>query len=68
MSYGTLKVHATPPAENNKANSALRALLAETLNISIRNVKITKGENSQRKVIAILNINNIIISVLLLTR
>lgn len=52
--YGeALKVRLTAPALENRANEALRRLLAECLNVSMAAVRIVAGEKSRTKRISI---------------
>jgi uncharacterized protein (TIGR00251 family) len=52
--YGeALKVRLTAPALENRANEALRRLLAECLNVPMAAVRIVAGEKSRTKRISI---------------
>ncbi|HXX44893.1 MAG TPA: DUF167 domain-containing protein [Candidatus Acidoferrales bacterium] len=46
---GALKVRLTAPPVDNRANDALRRLLAERLNVPISAVRIVAGEKSRTK-------------------
>ena len=46
---GALRVRLHAPPVDGKANSALIAWLADTLNISKRNVELVRGQTSKRK-------------------
>jgi len=46
---GALRVRLHAPPVDGKANSALMAWLADTLNISKRNVELVRGQTSKRK-------------------
>jgi len=46
---GALKVRLTAPPVNDRANDALRRLLAERLNVPISAVRIVAGEKSRTK-------------------
>jgi uncharacterized protein (TIGR00251 family) len=50
---GALKVRLTAPPVEDRANQALRELLAETLNVPVSAVKIVGGARSRRKRVAI---------------
>jgi len=50
---GTLKVRLTAPPVDDRANDALRRLLAESLNAPISAVRIVAGEKSRTKRVAI---------------
>lgn len=50
---GALKIRLTAPALENRANEALRRLLAERLNVPIAAVRIVAGEKSRSKRLAI---------------
>jgi uncharacterized protein (TIGR00251 family) len=55
--YGeALKVRLTAPALDNRANEALRRLLAERLNVQVAAVRIVAGEKSRTKRISIAGI------------
>jgi len=55
--YGeALKVRLTAPALENRANEALRRLLAERLNVQVAAVRIVAGEKSRTKRISIAGI------------
>ncbi|HVA72739.1 MAG TPA: DUF167 domain-containing protein [Candidatus Limnocylindrales bacterium] len=47
--HGALKVHLTAPPVDDRANEALRRVLAERLNVSVSAVKIRSGEKSRTK-------------------
>ena len=49
----SLKVRVTAPAEGGKANTAVIALLAETLGIPGTSIKIVSGSSKPRKIIEI---------------
>ena len=53
---GALKVRLTAPPVDNRANDALRRLLAERLNVAISAVRIVAGEKSRTKRIEIAGI------------
>lgn len=46
---GTLKVRLTAPPVEDRANEALRRLLAESLKVSVSAVRIVAGEKSRTK-------------------
>ena len=50
---GALKVRLTAPPVDNRANEALRRLLAERLNVPVSAVRIVAGEKSRTKRIEI---------------
>ena len=50
---GALKVRLTAPPVDDRANEALRGLLAESLNVPISAVKIVAGAKSRTKRVAI---------------
>ena len=50
---GTLRAAVTAPPENGKANEAVVALLATTLGLPKRGVRITQGLASRRKVVEV---------------
>jgi len=50
---GALKIRITAPASENRANEALRRLLAERLNVPIAAVRIVAGEKSRTKRVSI---------------
>jgi uncharacterized protein (TIGR00251 family) len=50
---GALKVRLTAPPVEDRANQALRRILAERLNVPIRAVRIVAGEKSRTKRVAI---------------
>jgi uncharacterized protein (TIGR00251 family) len=55
--YGeALKVRLTAPALENRANDALRRLLAERLNVQVAAVRIVAGEKSRTKRVSIAGI------------
>jgi len=47
--HGALKVHLTAPPVDNRANDALRRLLAQHLEIPVAAVRILSGERSRTK-------------------
>lgn len=53
MADGTLKVSVSAPPEEGRANRALIALLAETLGVSERQVRLTKGAGSRSKTVEV---------------
>ena len=53
---GALKIRVTAPALENRANEALRRLLAERLNVPMAAVRIVAGEKSRIKRVAIAGI------------
>jgi len=54
---GALKVKLTAPALENRANEALRRLLAERLNVPLAAVRIVAGEKSRAKRVAIAGVS-----------
>jgi uncharacterized protein (TIGR00251 family) len=50
---GALKVRLTAPPVDDRANEALRKLLAETLNVPVSAVRIVSGARSRTKRVAI---------------
>jgi hypothetical protein len=50
---GALKVRVTAPPVDEKANEALRRLLAARLNVPVSAVKIVAGEKSRNKRVAV---------------
>ena len=50
---GTLKVRLTAPPVEDRANQALRRLLAESLNVPVSAVRIIAGERSRTKRVSI---------------
>jgi uncharacterized protein len=50
---GALKVRLTAPPLDNRANEALRRLLAERLKVSVSAVRIVAGEKSRTKRVSI---------------
>ncbi|HKN62067.1 MAG TPA: DUF167 domain-containing protein [Candidatus Acidoferrales bacterium] len=50
---GALKVRLTAPPVEDRANEALRRILAERLNVPIRAVRIVAGEKGRTKRVAI---------------
>ena len=50
---GALRVRLTAPAVEDRANDALRRLLAESLNVPLSAVRIVAGEKSRSKHISI---------------
>jgi uncharacterized protein (TIGR00251 family) len=58
--YGSsLKVRVTAPAERGKANTAIEALIAETLEISPDRVRVVAGATSPRKVLEITGLSEV---------
>ena len=56
--YGeALKVRLTAPALENRANDALRRLLAERLNVPVSAVRIVAGEKNRNKRVAVAGVN-----------
>jgi uncharacterized protein (TIGR00251 family) len=53
---GALKVRLTAPPVDDRANEALRRLLAERLNVAISAVRIVSGGKSRNKKVAIVGI------------
>jgi hypothetical protein len=53
---GALKVHLTAPPVDDRANDALRRLLAKRLNVPVPAVRIVAGEKSRTKRISILGV------------
>ena len=49
----SLKIRVTAPAESGKANAAVMALLAETLDIPVNAMEIVSGISTPRKIIEI---------------
>ncbi len=47
------KLRVSAPAEAGRANDAVLALLAETLNVSRRDLELTSGQSSRDKVVAL---------------
>ena len=54
---GALKVRLTAPPVEDRANDALRRLLAERLNVPIAAVRIIAGEKSRIKRISVLGVS-----------
>jgi uncharacterized protein (TIGR00251 family) len=54
---GALKVRLTAPPVENRANDALRRLLAERLDVPLSTVKIIGGENSRNKRVAVAGVS-----------
>ena len=54
---GALKVRLTAPPVDDRANDALRRLLAEHLNVSFSAVRIVSGEKSRIKIVAIAGVS-----------
>ena len=50
---GALKVRLTAPPVDDRANNALRRLLAERLNVPVSAVRIVSGEKSRTKRVSI---------------
>ena len=53
MHGGALKVRVAAAAIDGKANIALCAFIAQTLNIPVTSVQIANGEKSRRKILRI---------------
>lgn len=53
----TLKVTVTAPPEGGKANAAVVALLAESLDVDASSVQCVAGHASTRKIVAIAGLN-----------
>lgn len=53
---GNLVVRVTAPADQGKANHAVRRLIAEYLNVSLQRVQIVRGAMSRQKVIEVLDV------------
>lgn len=53
---GALRIRLTAPALENRANEALRRLLADRLNVPVAAVKIIAGEKSRSKRVAIMGV------------
>ncbi len=53
---GALKVRLTAPPLDNRANEALRRLLAERLKVPVSAVRIVAGEKSRTKRVSILGV------------
>lgn len=54
---GTLKVKVTAPPVEDRANAALRRLLAERLKVPVSAVRIVAGERSRNKRVAIAGVS-----------
>ena len=54
---GALKVRVTAPPVDDRANQALRRLLAEHLNVPVSAVRIVAGEKSRNKRVAIAGVS-----------
>ncbi len=54
---GALKVRLTAPPVDDRANAALRKLLAERLNVSVSAVRIVAGEKSRTKRVLIAGVS-----------
>ena len=54
---GALKVRVTAPPLEDRANQAVRRLLADCLNVSISAVRIVAGEKSRNKRVAIAGVS-----------
>jgi uncharacterized protein (TIGR00251 family) len=54
---GALKVRLTAPPVDDRANTALRRVLAERLNVPISAVRIVAGEKSRTKRIAVAGVS-----------
>jgi uncharacterized protein (TIGR00251 family) len=48
-----LKIRVTAPPERGKANAAVAEILAGALGIARRNVRVTRGKTSPRKIVEI---------------
>lgn len=48
-----LRIRVSAPPERGRANAALRALLAELLGVSRRDVEIVRGASSRRKTVRV---------------
>ena len=53
MSDESIKIDLAVPAEDGKANAALRQFLAEEFNVSIGQIEILSGQTSRKKIIRI---------------
>ena len=51
---GVLKIYTTSPAIDNKANVAVKEMLAEFFQVKKRQIEIKQGERSKQKVIKII--------------
>jgi uncharacterized protein (TIGR00251 family) len=54
---GALKVRVTAPPLEDRANQAVRRLLADRLNVSVSAVRIVAGEKSRNKRVAIAGVS-----------
>lgn len=54
---GALKVRLTAPPVDNRANDALRRLLAERLNVPLAAVRIVSGDRSRMKRVSIAGVS-----------
>ncbi len=50
---GALKIRLTAPAQRNRANRQLLELLARTLNLSAKNLSLSRGQSSRDKTVEI---------------
>lgn len=62
---GGLKIRLTAPPVDDRANEALRKLLATRLNVPLAAVRITSGEHSRTKRVEILGVTAAMIEALL---
>ena len=58
---GALKVRLTAPPLEDRANEALRRLLAERLNVPLSAVRIVSGEKSRNKRVAIVGVSRAVV-------
>ena len=65
---GALKVRLTAPPVDDRANEALRRLLAERLNVPVSAVRIVSGEKSRTKRVAIAGVTHAQVLALLNTK
>jgi uncharacterized protein len=61
---GALKVRLTAPPVDDRANEALRRLLAERLNVPISAVRIVAGEKSRTKRVSIVGVARSVVEAL----